>query len=62
MAVPVRPSAGIALHKLYALDVMLDGLKRGTKAQVEAAMQGHGWRTRNSLGRRQDDRATSAPA
>ncbi|MEI2787786.1 MAG: YbhB/YbcL family Raf kinase inhibitor-like protein [Steroidobacteraceae bacterium] len=28
-------------HKLYALDVMLDGLKRPTKAQVEAAMQGH---------------------
>jgi len=28
-------------HKLYALDVALDGLKRPTKAQVEAAMQGH---------------------
>ncbi|MCG6966926.1 MAG: YbhB/YbcL family Raf kinase inhibitor-like protein [Chromatiaceae bacterium] len=28
-------------HKLYALDTVLDGLNRPTKAQVEAAMQGH---------------------
>jgi Raf kinase inhibitor-like YbhB/YbcL family protein len=28
-------------HKLYALDTMLDGLDQPTKAQVEAAMQGH---------------------
>jgi Raf kinase inhibitor-like YbhB/YbcL family protein len=28
-------------HKLYALDIALDGLKRPTKAQVEAAMKGH---------------------
>jgi len=28
-------------HKLYALDTVLDGLERPTKAQVEAAMQGH---------------------
>ena len=28
-------------HKLYALDVVLDGLKQPTKAQVEAAMKGH---------------------
>jgi len=28
-------------HKLYALDTVLDGLKRPTKAQVEVAMKGH---------------------
>lgn len=28
-------------HKLYALDTRLEGLKHPTKAQVEAAMQGH---------------------
>ena len=28
-------------HKLYALDVMLGGLKHPTKAQVEIAMKGH---------------------
>ncbi len=28
-------------HKLYALDIVLDGLKHPTKAQVEAAMKGH---------------------
>ena len=28
-------------HKLYALDIVLDGLKRPTKAQLEAAMVGH---------------------
>jgi len=28
-------------HKLYALDTILEGLKRPTKAQVEAAMKGH---------------------
>ena len=28
-------------HKLYALDVVLGGLKHPTKAQVEAAMKGH---------------------
>jgi Raf kinase inhibitor-like YbhB/YbcL family protein len=28
-------------HKLYALDVVLSGLKHSTKAQVEAAMKGH---------------------
>jgi Raf kinase inhibitor-like YbhB/YbcL family protein len=28
-------------HKLYALDVVLAGLVRPTKTQVEAAMQGH---------------------
>jgi Raf kinase inhibitor-like YbhB/YbcL family protein len=28
-------------HKLYALDTRLEGLERPTKAQVEAAMQGH---------------------
>ncbi len=28
-------------HKLYALDKQLEGLKTPTKAQVEAAMQGH---------------------
>jgi hypothetical protein len=28
-------------HKLYALDVRLDGLKRATKADLEAAMKGH---------------------
>jgi Raf kinase inhibitor-like YbhB/YbcL family protein len=28
-------------HKLYALDVVLDGLKHPTKAQVETAMKGH---------------------
>lgn len=28
-------------HKLYALDKMLDGLDRPTKAQIESAMQGH---------------------
>jgi Raf kinase inhibitor-like YbhB/YbcL family protein len=28
-------------HKLYALDTLLSGLDRPTKAQVEAAMQGH---------------------
>jgi Raf kinase inhibitor-like YbhB/YbcL family protein len=28
-------------HKLYALDTRLEGLKRPTKAAVEAAMQGH---------------------
>lgn len=28
-------------HKLYALDVVLDGLVRPTKAQVEAAMRDH---------------------
>lgn len=28
-------------HKLYALDTVLTGLDRPTKAQVEAAMKGH---------------------
>ena len=28
-------------HKLYALDVVLDGLRHPTKAQVEVAMKGH---------------------
>lgn len=28
-------------HKLYALDALLPGLRRPTKAQVEQAMQGH---------------------
>jgi Raf kinase inhibitor-like YbhB/YbcL family protein len=28
-------------HKLYALDVSLEGLHQPTKAQVEAAMEGH---------------------
>jgi Raf kinase inhibitor-like YbhB/YbcL family protein len=28
-------------HKLYALDTMLAGLKRPTKAQLEAALKGH---------------------
>lgn len=28
-------------HKLYALDSMLEGLVKPTKAQLEAAMQGH---------------------
>jgi len=28
-------------HKLYALDTLLTGLRKPTKAQVEAAMQGH---------------------
>jgi Raf kinase inhibitor-like YbhB/YbcL family protein len=28
-------------HKLYALDTVLEGLDRPTKAQVEAAMNGH---------------------
>ena len=28
-------------HKLYALDTVLKGLKKPTKAEVEAAMQGH---------------------
>ena len=28
-------------HKLYALDTVLTGLQRPTKAQVEKAMQGH---------------------
>mgnify|MGYP006345858551 FL=1 len=28
-------------HKLYALDIVLDGLKHPTKAQVETAMKGH---------------------
>jgi Raf kinase inhibitor-like YbhB/YbcL family protein len=28
-------------HKLYALDTVLEGLGRPTKAQLEAAMQGH---------------------
>lgn len=28
-------------HKLYALDIVLEGLNRPTKADVEAAMQGH---------------------
>jgi len=28
-------------HKLYALDIELEGLNRPTKADVEAAMQGH---------------------
>jgi Raf kinase inhibitor-like YbhB/YbcL family protein len=28
-------------HKLYALDIVLDGLKLPTKAQLEAAMVGH---------------------
>lgn len=28
-------------HKLYALDVVLPDLKRPTKAELEAAMQGH---------------------
>lgn len=28
-------------HKLYALDIMLDGLRTPTKAEVEAAMAGH---------------------
>ncbi|MGD8935782.1 MAG: YbhB/YbcL family Raf kinase inhibitor-like protein [Thiogranum sp.] len=29
------------VHKLYALDTVLTGLSRPTKAQVESAMQGH---------------------
>ena len=28
-------------HKLYALDIVLEGLNRPTKTDVEAAMQGH---------------------
>jgi Raf kinase inhibitor-like YbhB/YbcL family protein len=28
-------------HKLYALDIVLEGLNEPTKADVEAAMQGH---------------------
>lgn len=28
-------------HKLYALDTMLEGLNRPTRAQLESAMQGH---------------------
>lgn len=28
-------------HKLYALDTVLDGLRRPTKPQLEAAMRGH---------------------
>jgi phosphatidylethanolamine-binding protein (PEBP) family uncharacterized protein len=28
-------------HKLYALDTVLAGLNKPTKAQVESAMQGH---------------------
>ena len=28
-------------HKLYALDIVLTGLKRPTKADIEAAMAGH---------------------
>jgi Raf kinase inhibitor-like YbhB/YbcL family protein len=28
-------------HKLYALDIVLEGLTRPTKADVETAMQGH---------------------
>jgi Raf kinase inhibitor-like YbhB/YbcL family protein len=28
-------------HKLYALDTLLEGLERPTKAQVEAAIKGH---------------------
>ncbi len=28
-------------HKLYALDTVLEGLNKPTKAQVEAAMKGH---------------------
>lgn len=28
-------------HKLYALDIVLDGLRNPTKAQVEAVMVGH---------------------
>ena len=28
-------------HKLYALDTVLEGLDRPTKAQLEAAMEGH---------------------
>jgi hypothetical protein len=28
-------------HKLYALDIVLTGLKRPTKKQVEKAMAGH---------------------
>ena len=28
-------------HKLYALDTVLEGLRQPTKADVEAAMQGH---------------------
>jgi len=28
-------------HKLYALDIVLEGLNKPTKADVEAAMQGH---------------------
>jgi hypothetical protein len=28
-------------HKLYALDIVLDGLRNPTKAQVERAMAGH---------------------
>ena len=29
------------VHKLYALDTLLEGLQRPTKADIEAAMQGH---------------------
>ena len=29
------------VHKLYALDTLLTGLSKPTKAQVESAMQGH---------------------
>jgi Raf kinase inhibitor-like YbhB/YbcL family protein len=28
-------------HKLYALDIVLEGLNRPTRAELEAAMQGH---------------------
>ena len=28
-------------HKLYALDIVLEGLQKPTKAQVEAVMKGH---------------------
>jgi len=28
-------------HKLYALDILLDVMKKPTKSQIEAAMQGH---------------------
>jgi hypothetical protein len=29
------------VHKLYALDTVLTGLSKPTRAQVESAMQGH---------------------
>ena len=40
--VPVRPLERIDIFtSLYALDIVLDGLRNPTKAQVEGAMAGH---------------------